>query len=47
MQLTQRTMSNAQQYLLTVHSDKERALNIAQDTAIGMLPYAIFSHDPG
>lgn len=34
-------MSNVQQYLLAVHVDKEKALSIAQDTARGMLTYAI------
>lgn len=31
-------MSNIQQYLLISHSDKEKALRIARDTARGMLP---------
>ena len=40
--VTQQTiMSNVQQYLLTVYSDQEKALTIAQETARGILPYAV------
>ena len=36
-----KTMSNVQQYLLAVHGDKEKALSIAQDTARGILAFAL------